>query len=121
MLMVPPTASPVGRWPGTRTTPGWISSLTLQHQADLAAVVEQAHLGAVREAALGGVLGMQDAERLALAVAQEAHAREGGVGLEVAGRGQQAQRPLGGLGRLDRIFVSSRAGASRPCLASCSE
>ena len=103
MLIVPLTASPIGRWPGTSTTPGWTSSLTRKHQADLAAVVEQAHGAAVGEAARGGILGMQDAERLALALAQEADAGEGRVRLEVAGRGQQAQRPLGGVGHLDRI------------------
>jgi len=74
-------------------------------QADLGAVVEQANVGAVREVAPGGIGRVQDAERLALALAQELHAREGGVGLEVARRGQQAERPFGGFGGLDGIFV----------------
>src|SRR5258705_7067642 len=80
----------------------------LQHQADRAAVVEQPHLVALLEAAPAGVLGIEHAERLALALAQEADARKGGMGLEVARRGQQPQRPLGGLGGFEGILVPVR-------------
>src|SRR6266576_1562243 len=83
MLMVPDTVSPVGRWPGTSTTPGWMSSLTCS-------------------------IGREHAERLALALAQEADPGVGGVGLEVAGRSQQPQRPPGGFGGLERILVPVR-------------
>jgi len=80
-----------------------------QHQPDLAALVEQADLGAILEAALVGILRMQDAERLALALAQEGDAGEGGMRLEVAGRGEQPQRPLLGVGRLDSPRPAGRA------------
>ena len=46
---------------------------------------------------------MENAERLALAFAQEADAGEGRVGLEVARRGQQAERPACGFLGLDGI------------------
>ncbi len=98
MLMVPDTASLVGTLARHQHDARLDLVAHLQHQADRAAVVEQPHLVALLEAARRGVLGMQHAERLALAAAQEAHAREGGVGLEVARRGQQAERPFGGLG-----------------------
>ena len=65
----------------------------MQHQTDAAAIVEQLHAIAVHQAAARRILGMQDAERCSLALAEEGHAGIGGVCLEVARHGQQPQRP----------------------------
>ena len=51
---------------------------------------------------------MQDAARLTLAPAQEIDAGVGGVGLEIAGRGQQAQRPARGIALFFRIGLPIR-------------
>jgi hypothetical protein len=50
-----------------------------------------------------GVLGVKDAEGLALAAAQEVDTGESRVRLEVAGRGQQPERLLLGIGGLDDV------------------
>ena len=64
-----------------------------QHETDRAAFVEQPHRRAVGEAAPGGFVRVQDAVRRSLAAAQELDPGIGRVRLEIAGGGQQAQRP----------------------------
>ena len=75
MLMVPDRPRWSGRWPGTSTTPGWISSLTCSTRPTAPRSLNSRTSSPSLEAALGGLLGMQHAERLALAPAQEADAR----------------------------------------------
>ena len=92
-----------------------------QHQADGAAIVEKPHLLPVGEAAGARVVGVQDAAGRALALAQEGDGRIGGVALEVAGRGQQPQRPAGGVGLPPAGRAASRASAEGPAWPSSRE
>src|ERR1700720_3967143 len=76
MLIVPARVSSSGRCPGTSTTPGNTSSLILRIRP-----TEPRFLR------------VQDAMRLALAPPQKIDPGIGGVSLEIARRGQQAQWP----------------------------
>ena len=97
------TASSSGRWPGTSATPGCTSSLTRSTRPTAPRSLKSRTCWPSARPRGARVVGMQDAAGRALALAQEGDGRIGGVALEVAGRGQQPQRPAGGVGYLLRV------------------
>ena len=91
-----------GRWPGTSTTPGSTSSLTRSTRPTAPRSLNSRTFGRRRPGrAAAASVRVQDAAGRPLAAAQEVDAGVRRVRLEIAGRGQQAQRPAGGVALLD--------------------
>ena len=120
MFTVPATASSSGRWPGTSTTPGCTSSRTCSVSPTVPRSLNRRTRSPSRRPRAAASVGMQHAERRALALAQEADAGKRSVALEISRRGQQTQRPLRLLCAAAGSGCQSGIGGS-PCFASVSE
>ena len=104
MLTVPEAVSSSGRWPGTSTTPGLHLVAHAQRQADRAPRVRRAARAARgASCARAASSGWRTQKGAPSRSAQERHAGKCRVALEIAGCGQQPQRPLRSLPLLLRV------------------